>query len=265
MVLTGLARGCHPAPTAAVTLVAGLLSVSAGGSVSTTVLATLTVLSGQLSIGWSNDWLDAARDVGRPDKPTATGSATPAQLRAASLAALAVTVVLSLFAAWPHGVWQLVLVASGWIYNVRLKATLLSPVPYAIGFGALPVFVLSLADAEVLWWVPTCGALLGVAAHFANAAPDVEGDLAAGVRGLPQRLGATMSLVVAVLTLASCGALLLANLELSTSVAAMAWVVVLTPPTVAGWLLLRRGARVATFRLVMVAAVLDVALLVVAA
>jgi 4-hydroxybenzoate polyprenyltransferase len=263
--LTGLVRGCHPAPTAAVTVVAGLLSVSAGGSTATTVLAMVTVLSGQLSIGWSNDWLDAARDVRRPDKPTATGSATPADLRAASLVALTATVALSLLAVWPQGVWQLVLVASGWVYNVRLKASPLSPLPYAVGFGALPVFVLLLAGAEVHWWLPTCGALLGVAAHFANAAPDVEGDLAAGVRGLPQRLGAPISLVIALVLLTCCGVVLLANLDLATSQAAMAWVVVLAPPLAAGWLLLRRGAFAVTFRLVMVAAVLDVGLLVLAA
>jgi 4-hydroxybenzoate polyprenyltransferase len=40
--------------------------------------------------------------------------------------------------------------------------------------------------------------LLGVAAHFANVLPDLPDDLLAGVRGLPQRLGARRSMLAAV-------------------------------------------------------------------
>jgi 4-hydroxybenzoate polyprenyltransferase len=36
------------------------------------------------------------------------------------------------------------------------------------------------------------GALLGVGAHLLNALPDLADDEATGVRGLPQRLGATL-------------------------------------------------------------------------
>ena len=40
------------------------------------------------------------------------------------------------------------------------------------------------------WWAVLAAALLGVGAHLANVLPDIDGDLATGVRGLPQRLGA---------------------------------------------------------------------------
>ena len=41
------------------------------------------------------------------------------------------------------------------------------------------------------------GALLGVAAHFANVLPDLDDDVATGVRGLPHRLGARASALLA--------------------------------------------------------------------
>jgi hypothetical protein len=39
-------------------------------------------------------------------------------------------------------------------------------------------------------WAFAAGALLGVAAHFANVLPDLDDDRATGVRGLPQSLAA---------------------------------------------------------------------------
>nr|MDT0526540.1 UbiA family prenyltransferase [Streptomyces sp. DSM 41633] len=79
------------------------------------------------------------------------------------------------------------------LYNLRLKATALSWLPYAVGFAALPSLVtLSLPEAPwPRWWAVAAGALLGVAAHLGDTLPDIEEDRAAGVRGLPHRLGAT--------------------------------------------------------------------------
>ena len=55
------------------------------------------------------------------------------------------------------------------------------------------------------------GALLGLAAHFTNTVGDTEADAATGVRGLPQRLGAAVSLrVSAVLVVLAAVALLTA-------------------------------------------------------
>jgi 1,4-dihydroxy-2-naphthoate octaprenyltransferase len=53
-------------------------------------------------------------------------------------------------------------------------------------------------------------ATLGIAAHFLNTLPDLEDDAATGVGGLPQRLGATRSRLIAtvLLVLASVVAVL---------------------------------------------------------
>jgi 4-hydroxybenzoate polyprenyltransferase len=151
------------------------------------------VLAGQLSVGWCNDAADAVRDTtcGRRDKPVATGELPPRAAEVAAGTALALCVPLSLLSGAAAAAAHLAGVAAGWAYNLRLKHTVLSPLPYAVGFASLPAFVtLGLPSPSwPAWWAMTAGVLLGVGAHLVNVLPDIENDLATGVRGLPQRLG----------------------------------------------------------------------------
>src|SRR3982751_3476201 len=146
----------------------------------------MAVLAGQASIGWSNDWLDADRDraVARADKPVVQGAVAPSRLRSAALIALAVAVVLSLLLGIVPGLLLLVLVASGWAYNAGLKRTAASVVPYVMGFGALPAGVAAAAPGTPVapWWLVAAGGALGAAAPPGHVAPDIEDDLATGVR-----------------------------------------------------------------------------------
>lgn len=195
-----LLAACHPGPTVAVTVLTAMLAVSAGTGRATGVLVVLAVLAGQLSIGWSNDLLDAERDrrSGRTDKPVAAGAVDPRVLRAAIAAALVLCVVLSLACGLLAGAVHLLGVAMGWAHNLGAKRTLLSPLPYAVAFASLPAFV-GLAGPGGLppAWVLGCGAVLGVAAHLLNALPDLADDVATGVVGLPQRLGESRVRVLA--------------------------------------------------------------------
>ena len=70
-----LLRASHPEPTAMVTALTVALAIGTGRSGVGVCLAGAAVLAGQLSVGWHNDWLDAARDTaaGRADKPVAAG------------------------------------------------------------------------------------------------------------------------------------------------------------------------------------------------
>ncbi len=264
--VVALLRSAHPGPTVAVTSIAVLLGVSADLSGALLLLVGATVLVGQLSIGWSNDWLDAERDAvaGRADKPTTSGSVAPSTLRFAALGSGAVSVPLSLLAGW-GGAWHLLLVVSGWAYNLGLKKTAWSPVPYAVGFGALPIYVITVGSIAAQWWLPAAGALLGVSAHFANAAPDVAQDRELGVLGLPQRIGARASLAVALVLLGCVGWVLLTQAGLRGLALALGILLVVLP-LIAGSVLVVRG-RIGrpAFTMVMVAAVVDVVLLVVAA
>ncbi|MGF1425407.1 UbiA family prenyltransferase [Kitasatospora sp. LaBMicrA B282] len=101
-------------------------------------------------------------------------------------------------------------VAAAWGYNLGVKRTLASWLPYAVGFGLLPAFV-TLGSPGQPWppaWLIGAAALLGVGAHVTNVLPDIGADLASGVRGLPQCLGRRRALALAPLLLLAASALL---------------------------------------------------------
>ena len=220
-----LVLATHPGPALAVTTVATLLAVATDMPGGRVALVCAAVLAGQASIGWSNDWLDADRDraVARADKPVVQGAVSPARLRSAALASVVVAVVLSLALGAAPGVLLLVLVASGWAYNAGLKRTAASLVPYVTGFGLLPAGVVAAAPGTPTapWWLVAAGGALGAAAHLANVAPDIEEDLATGVRGLPHRIGPRASAVTGAVLLFAASLVLVFGPE--------------GPPTAAGW------------------------------
>jgi 4-hydroxybenzoate polyprenyltransferase len=256
-----LLGACHPGPTVAVTLLVAGLAVASGQGLGGSLLATAAVLAGQLSIGWSNDAVDAGRDAsaGRGDKPVAGGAVTVFEVRAAALVALALCVPLSLLYGPEAGAVHLVGVAAAWAYNLGLKSTVLSWLPYAVGFGSLPAFVtLGLPGRpEPVWWIVAAAALLGVGAHLANVLPDIEDDLAAGVRGGPQRLGHTAVRLLLPVPLVAATVLLAAGRPSVPAVVAAG--VVLAASLTGSWLG-RVRPRLPFLTAILVAAV-DVALL----
>lgn len=176
-------------------------------------LVVAAVFTGQLSIGWSNDYLDAERDraVLRLDKPLATGAAEPRIAGVAAVVALFVTAGTSAALGWPGGVALVVTVLCAWAYNLGLKATVFSWLPYALAFGFAPAAV-TLSSLPPRWppaWVLTVGALLGVAAHLANALPDLRDDAATGIRGLPHRIGSRATALTAAALLLAASAVIL--------------------------------------------------------
>ncbi|WP_406313905.1 UbiA family prenyltransferase [Streptosporangium sp. NBC_01639] len=191
--VVGLARACHPGPTAAVTVMVTALAVASGRAVAGCVLVAAAVLAGQLSIGWCNDAVDAGRDIeaGRTGKPIADGTVRVRTVWSAAATALVLCVPLSFASGPAAGTVHLVGVAAAWGYDLGLKATALSWLPYAVGFGVLPPFVtLGLPGHPwPAWWAVLAAVLLGCGAHLANVLPDIPADLATGVRGWPQRLG----------------------------------------------------------------------------
>ncbi|MBY3553221.1 UbiA family prenyltransferase [Modestobacter lapidis] len=263
--MLALARATHLGPALAVSLVAVLLAAAAGVGAGRTVLLGFAVLTGQASIGWSNDWIDADRDlaVGRADKPVVQGVLTPALLRTAALASAALSIALSLLLGVVPGLLLLVLVASGWAYNAGLKRTAASPLPYLTGFGSLPAGVVAAAPGApgAPWWLIAAGAALGGAAHVANVAPDVADDLATGVRGLPHRVGATPSAVAGALLLGAATLLLVIGPDGSPG--ALGWVAVAlaVPAVVLAALAGSPRWRRAAFPAVLLLTVLDVVLL----
>jgi 4-hydroxybenzoate polyprenyltransferase len=194
----GLIDACHPLPTLAVTVVVTALAATAGRDPRGLVLVAATILTGQLSVGWSNDARDAPRDVAaaRTGKPVVRGDATQHELWIAACLAAALSLPLSYLCAGPVGGSAHVLaVASAWTYNLVLKTTVLSPLPYAVSFGLVPAFVtygLAPSSAPAGWVTAACAAL-GVGAHLANAIPDIDSDTAVRAGGLVATLGARRS------------------------------------------------------------------------
>lgn len=259
-----LARACHPGPALAVTVLATAFAVSADLTWGRVVLVAAAVLAGQLSIGWSNDLVDARRDrtVGRRDKPLATGELSPATVRLACALAVAATVVLSLACGLVAGLVHLGCVAAGWAYNLGVKGTALSWLPYAVAFGGLPVFVVLSAPGAgpPPWWIPLAAALLGVGAHLVNVLPDLVDDEATGVRGLAHRLGPRRATLLAVASLAAATGALVAG---ASTVPGVVLGLALAAVAVLAGVALLAGGRV-PFRAAVGIAMVDVLLLVVA-
>lgn len=200
-----LLRAAHAGPALAVVALSLLLGVAADLDPGRVVLVGLAVLAGQLSVGWSNDLIDADRDstVARTDKPLAAGEVGTGTVRAACAAAVLATIALSLACGVVAGLVHLLCVASAWAYNAGLKATAWSWLPYAVSFGGLTVFVQLAGQPSALppWWIPVAAALLGVGAHLLNVLPDIADDEATGVHGLPHRIGARLVPAAAVAVL----------------------------------------------------------------
>ena len=267
----GLWGSAHPGPTLVVTALALALGIAVGLEPWRLVLLTLSVFAGQVSIGLSNDAIDAPRDraVGRVDKPIARGDVSEREAWTGAV----VSVVLALALSAPLGFGMLaahaIFLASAWSYNAWLKTTPFSIVPFLVSFGIFPsLATLAAPDPRVAApWGWIAGAALGAAVHLTNVLPDLDDDRATGVRGLPHRLGARVSAVVAaagiiagavaVLIGASGGAL--------ASVSIVSWVffaaVVVVALATAVLALVRPPTR-ALFRLVMLAALLLAAQLV---
>ncbi|MFC4532401.1 UbiA family prenyltransferase [Sphaerisporangium dianthi] len=300
--MLALIRASHPGPTVVVTAVGSALAAGVGRGPGGTLLAGVAVLSGQLSIGWSNDWIDRTRDraIGRADKPLAVkpggsesrpsqpgasgaslrprpgasggpggadgpgGGLTPRAVAGAAFVALAACVPLSLANGVLAGLVHLAAVACGWLYNLRLKATVVSPLPFAVAFGLLPAFVtLGLPGRPwPSWWALVAGGLLGMGAHFANVVPDLPDDIALGVRGLPQRLGPTGArLGAAVLLVAASAVIALGPAERTGAVTIVGLSAVVL--ALGGGLLAARGnVRRAAFAVTVAVAVIDVAMFV---
>lgn len=217
----GLLLATHLAPTLAVTALVSLLASAVGVGLPQVVGLAVCVLLGQVSVGWSNDAVDADADrrAGRLDKPVVRGLVTVSQLWRAAVLALAACVVASaLLLGWWAGGLHVLAVLAAWAYNLGVKDTPFSAVPYAVAFAALPLVLARLSDAAVEassgWVVVGCGAV-GVAAHLANTATDVTSDRAVGRGGLAVVLGTAATRAVAVIML-GLGAIILSAAVSST-------------------------------------------------
>ena len=204
-------KACHFGPTALVTTLSFLFSRHLF-ALPTALLVALTIFTGQLLVGWTNDLVDYQSDIrqGRREKPLVTGPLTVKSLKLATLVDLPICVLLSL--AGPLGLrggaLHLLGVGCGVSYNFYFKNTALSPLPYALAFAALPAAPRIAVDKPTPLWVVATGALFGIVAHFASVLKDYESDREIGMEGLPHKLSFKANLFICIIFLAGITAII---------------------------------------------------------
>ena len=198
-VIFGLLKASHFGPTMAVTVISLLLATNLWWEGPAIVIA-FGVFLGQLLVGWSNDLHDYSDDLkhNRTSKPLVSGEITERKLLTSIKVITPLAVVFNLFGPLGirGGLLYLFGVGMGVAYNFYFKSTLLSPLPYALAFAALAASLVVATNRTPPIWLIASGALLGVAAHFANVLKDIDQDLESKIKGLPQRLGKRASRII---------------------------------------------------------------------
>lgn len=198
--IIALLKASHFWPTVLVVSVTFVLSLTQF-SIYESLFIALAIFLGQLVVGWTNDLIDFPRDKAamRYKKPLVAGTIDKATLKVWILIAVFGVLVVSLLS--PLGVNGSTIhflgLLSAFSYNVKLKATLFSVVPYIFSFGALPAAIYISAGSTPPIWVVLSFVLFAAAFHFLNVLKDLEMDMKQNVTGLPQVLGPKKSLAVA--------------------------------------------------------------------
>jgi 4-hydroxybenzoate polyprenyltransferase len=147
----------------------------------------------QAAIGAVNDLADAGRDAGaKPGKPLPRGLVSGNAARALAAFGLALGLALSI----PSGPTATGVAAVGLVigllYDLRLKGTAMSWLPFALGIPLVPIF----AWLGAVGSVPQSFAILvpvgiaaGAALAIANAVADADRDRQAGVSSVAIALG----------------------------------------------------------------------------
>ena len=194
-------RAAHFGPTVMVTTITFVLALSQFSPIDALRVA-IAIFAGQLVVGWSNDLIDAPLDIAaqRTKKPIVGKEINPDQLRKSIVFAIFAALLLSLIS--PLGLIGTLIhflgLLSATLYNLKLKSTILSPLPYIVSFGALPWAIYLPTGNQPPLWQFIDFMLISVAFHFFNVLKDFQWDINQGVLGLPQRLGRNVSLVVSI-------------------------------------------------------------------
>jgi 4-hydroxybenzoate polyprenyltransferase len=199
--IVGLLKASHFGPTVLVVSIAFILSRTQF-STSDSLFIALAILLGQFVVGWTNDLVDFSTDKAalRLKKPLVAETITEATLRICIGIALLGALIVSLLS--PLGVSGSAIhflgLLSATAYNLKLKSTLFSVVPYMISFGALPWAIYVAAGTSPPIWIVLGFILIASAFHFLNVLKDMESDVGLGILGLPQVIGCKKSVTVVI-------------------------------------------------------------------
>lgn len=197
----GYLRLTHPFPVAANAVAAvafGAVAARGWPGGRAALLLALAIIGSQATVGVVNDLRDRDLDAAeKPHKPLVSGrvSVPGAYMLGAAMLALALVAGAML---GPVSVpLVLAMTAAGVVYDLWLKRTAASFVPYIFGLPLLPIWAwVCVREADPrLWLTYPLGVLVGFGLHLANALPDAERDARGGVRGFVQVAGTRTALV----------------------------------------------------------------------
>ncbi|HEX7473659.1 MAG TPA: UbiA family prenyltransferase [Candidatus Limnocylindrales bacterium] len=189
----GVIRLVHPFPSTLAALVTVAIAVLAGGGTGTVVRLGLAMLGIQFAIGAVNDLADVERDAGaKRAKPIPAGLLSPGAARL--VGTIALVVGLGLATSVGPGVLGLAVLGAGAgiVYDLRLKGTPVSWLPYTVGIPLLPLFAWLGASGTIPGAILVAAGLAvpaGAALALANELPDLERDARGGLASVTQVLG----------------------------------------------------------------------------
>src|SRR5512132_782639 len=193
----------HAAPAFAVIgvgLAFGLVAMRAEPRWDRLALLAGLLVCNQYAAGALNDAVDADADAAADrGKPIQRGVISRRAVATAAVVAGVASLGFGLALGPATFALAVVGLACAWSYDLWLKGTVWSALPFAVAVPVVPLFGYGAAGRfpAVLWWAWPIGALLAVTTHLADALPDVERDRATGVRGLATRLGVGRAAAVA--------------------------------------------------------------------
>ena len=193
---------CHLPPTIAMVTLGTLPTYLLGLRGWPVAIVAFAVLAGQLTVGWSNDYLDADLDrrSNREIKPVVRDSLDEKLLILPMAIAATLLIPLSFAAA---GLWgglsHIVAVACAWSYNLFFARTIFSWAPYTISFALVPIFIYQSVSRNLL---PTpllvlLAGIAGIIIHLINAYTDIDIDRKSEIGGVAVVLGKTRTIGLA--------------------------------------------------------------------
>lgn len=204
-----LLRASHPRQALLVTLAVTAAAAMAGRSTREVGLVLLTVLVGQVVLGWHNDVVDAGRDRrhARADKPIAQDHVDRGTVGFALACGVLLVVPLSIANGVVAGLSHLALLAVAMLANHGLlRRTRFSYLPWMASFALFPAYLSYGSLAGETGPPPTIAmtllaALLGIGVHVLRALPGLVDDNKDGLRSFPLtlalRTGAARLLLIA--------------------------------------------------------------------
>ena len=227
--VAGLARLVHPFPSALDAAVTVALALLAGASGGRALLLGASMLAIQLSIGAFNDLFDLPADmVAGRSKPLVDGRVGARPALGVGIACGLAGLVLAGFAGLATGLVACAGYGIGLAYDLRLKASPWSWLPYAAGIPLLPVFAWEGATGSLptpILGLAGLGVLAGTGLAIANSLADAERDAASLTATIATALGHGRAIRLGALLDAAAGgiatitAIMLAGPNLGTVIA----------------------------------------------